>query len=61
MHFFILVLTFIYSFFHEAKSAAVKSETIIVMIGLLRDRKTEVRAAAAGALMRYSQNETSSY
>ncbi|KAJ1567368.1 SUMO-activating enzyme subunit 1, partial [Cladochytrium tenue] len=39
------------SFHKVGKEAATNSDTILVLIGLLSDRKSQVRAAAAGALM----------
>ncbi|KAJ1336887.1 hypothetical protein BSLG_001528 [Batrachochytrium salamandrivorans] len=39
------------SFYHEGKRAATTKDTMLVLIALLRDHKSDVRAAAAGALM----------
>ncbi|KAJ3191218.1 Radial spoke head 14 [Irineochytrium annulatum] len=39
------------SFYPEGKQLAVKGDTVSVLIGMISDRKAEVRAAAAGALM----------
>jgi hypothetical protein len=41
------------SFFKVGKELAVKGKTLVTLIGMLNDPKSEVRAAVAGALMRY--------
>jgi hypothetical protein len=43
-----------YSFFDEAKKAACNGNTIQNLIATLSDNKSEVRSAAAGALMSIS-------
>ena len=40
------------SFYPEAKRIACREQTVPVLIDLLVARKAEIRAAAAGALMR---------
>jgi len=44
--------TFDFSLVHTAKQAALSGGALSALVVLLDDRKSEVRAAAAGALMR---------